>query len=147
MNSDFQRQRAAERTCAVRCCRGLSSAPVSKIVSSDVRRHRERGSLGAGRSPASLEANNRAPSVWAEMNALRVLVLEPRVSQSRGPGGHAEGSSADPSPSSPALVNSSRCPVTISLGTNSVRRSDCGGPRDLARGGRRLGPRLTVTCR
>ena len=36
---------------------------------------------------------------------------------------------------------------TVSLGTNLVRRNDCGRPRDVARGGRRLGPRLTVSGR
>jgi hypothetical protein len=44
-----------------RCCRGVSSAPVSKIVSRHRRRHRERGSLCAGGGPASLETSSRAP--------------------------------------------------------------------------------------
>lgn len=40
-------------------------------------RHRERGSLRAGRSPASLEATRRIPDVYVGMESIRVLVRRP----------------------------------------------------------------------
>jgi hypothetical protein len=40
-------------------------------------RYRERGSLGAGRSPASLEAICRIPDVCVGMETMRVLVRRP----------------------------------------------------------------------
>jgi hypothetical protein len=62
-----------------RCCRGVSRAPVSRIVSRHRRRHRERGSLGAGRCPAFQEAHNRSPIVCVAMDTVRVPVLASRV--------------------------------------------------------------------
>ena len=63
--------------------------------------HRERGSLGAGRGPASLEETTalRIPTHHGHCAGSR-----PVVTKSLGPGGRADGCCANPLPSSPVLA-------------------------------------------
>jgi len=65
--------------------------------------HRERGSLGAGRGPASLEANDSAPDTNYTMDTMRALIL--RLPSAWGLGAVRKVAARTPSPSSPALVN------------------------------------------
>ena len=61
--------------------------------------HRERGSLGAGPGPASLEARGDTPEPDSHEHRAG---SRPVPGKSRGPGGRAEGGCANPSLSSPA---------------------------------------------
>jgi len=75
-----------------------SAAPLAEQVRGA---HRERGSLGAGRGPASLNGEQQRFSANYHGHHAG---SRPVVTNSLGPGGRGGGGNATPSPSSPALV-------------------------------------------
>ena len=103
--------------------------------------HRERGSLAAGPSPASLKASGRTPDAQIRQGPSAGSSHVP--AHSWGPGGRAQYGCADPSPSSPALASrlATACQHT-SVATSVLLVQTTIAPTNLLLANSRLGRRL-----
>lgn len=97
-----------------------SRVPLQSLLAEHVgEAHRERGSLEAGPSPASLQASSRTADTNSAMDAVRVPVLP--ILRVVGMGGLAEGDGADPLPFVPSPCESRRSLWSVALAASLAR--------------------------